>query len=326
MADGMHSRLAMGDSVFVLGAGPGSDIGEYLSEGIEICLLVEADPRTFARLEKRVSDVKHRTSILVRNVAVARENGPTSFNRFNLRRFSSLNEPSKLKDLYPGLRLIEKVDVEGVKVEDLLDEAGYNPDHHNWVVIDLPGMAFFVATELSRCGLLESIDRITVSAGVTSLFDGSETASDVLELLNKHGFAAVAADDSTDPNRPVWTLEKDSKEQENANLRIRVSDLERETAKQKEERGKLQQQIEERDARIAELTESVESAKKEREVAETRVAEQEKTLSDRTQEVAQRDARIGELSRRLQLSKEELHKAEGQIQLIQDLLIRDQEL
>ena len=204
------------DALIHLGAGRCSELDDYLALKPERLVLVEADPRLAAALKARVAEMPR---VEVIEKTVSGQQGRRHFHRYNQADVSSLHAPGPaLLAIFPGLRLLQEIEVDAVTPAALLEPMQLNQNHNNRLVIDLPGEELAVLKALEEAGHLHLFQQIKLQCGHDALYEEGVTASKILEWLKDHGYDLLAQDDGRDPDRPGWYFKRNK-------LQIEVQDL-----------------------------------------------------------------------------------------------------
>ena len=210
------------DTLVHLGAGQCSELDEYLALQPRQLFLVEADPRLAKELQSRTEDLKQAQVICV---AVAGQPGPATFHRYNLPEVNSLHRASSLLELFPGLKILDQMQVESVSPVMLLQSWQLQAERKNRLVIDLPGEELPVLKTLQQAQKLYIFEQVDLHCGRKPLYEGSEPAVQVLSWFQEEGYDLVAEDHSRDPDRPTWTFQRNALKLRNRDLQKQVDEL-----------------------------------------------------------------------------------------------------
>jgi FkbM family methyltransferase len=165
-------------------------------------VLVEADPWVASTLQ---SSTAGDPRVNVVNVAVAGRSGEAVLRVFNFAELSGLREPSALmRDLYPGLRMIQEVPVRAVTATDALSGREVDPSSSNCLVVDAPGQEMSIVENLSASGVLARFDVVRLHCGVNPLYEGATPVREIIDLLVGEGFEALESTEMCDPDAPWW--------------------------------------------------------------------------------------------------------------------------
>ena len=211
------SNIIPVDTLVHFGAGQCSELDEYLALTPRQLLLVEADSQLAKELETRIQGL---TKAQVCCAVIAGKPGDAILYRYNFPELNSLHPASGLIKLFPGLKLVEEQHVETISPVTLLEPLQLKAEKENWLVIDLPGEELPVLQASQQSKQLELFNRISLYCGSESLYEGSETAAQIIDWLQEVGFDLDAEDDSRDPDRPCWSFRRNA-------LQLRNRDLQR---------------------------------------------------------------------------------------------------
>jgi FkbM family methyltransferase len=226
-----------------LGAGRCSELANYLTFQPQQILLVEADPKLAADLEKRTADLE---PVTVKCAAVAGNPGPATFLRFTVSEWNSLHAPSGLLELLPGLKMVESLQVTTVSPVDLIQPLKLKAEQESLLIVDLPGEELSVLQALAQAQLLHLFGKIRLQCGVEPLYEGSAPAQQILQWLQHQGFDPETIDTSHDPDRPCWTLRRNA-------LLLRNRELAQQVAEGQATVERLTGQLDEQGQVVAEL-------------------------------------------------------------------------
>ncbi|MBN2241894.1 MAG: hypothetical protein JW793_04325, partial [Acidobacteria bacterium] len=263
-----------------LGAGLCGELDAHLSLKPERILLVEADPALAASLEKRTAGIPQAE---VRRAAVAARPGPAVFFRYNLPDAGSLHRAAGLLELYPGLRIVERLEVETVSPAALLQPLRLEAARNNHLIVDIPGEELPVLDSMRRADQLHLFSRIRLYCGRESLYEGDVPAIRILEWLHEAGFDLLSEEAGKDPDRPCWTFHRNTLQLQNRELRQRIETLESQAAQ-------LARAREEKDILAAELKSEVESLR-------NRLAQLQKSHDEQAKAALEGQSRIEQLTK-----------------------------
>lgn len=334
------------DNLIHLGAGVCSELNAYLERQPKRLVLVEADPKLADALQMRINGKPH---VQVHCMAVSGRPGPATFHRYNLPDAGSLHIATGLFDLFPGLKAVEQIPVEAVSPTVLLKGLELRPAQSNKLVIDLPGEEMSVLRALQDDRLLSLFGHLLLHCGRAPLYEGSESAAVILEWLREQGFDLISEDSSRDPERPCWELRRNA-------AHLRIMDLEQQAIKLQEQLTRAKEEAsvlaserqtlldqankskaeqvklaEERRVQIEQLTRAKDEAARHAEELQKNLLRISRTRDEQAQLAGERQAQINKLEAILRdmearqgVMVEEMVKAEGQIDLIKDVLLREQ--
>ena len=232
------------DTLVHLGVGRCSELDAYLAMQPKRMLLVEADPQQAEAVQARTASLPQ---VQVRCATVAGSPGPATFFRYNLPDAGSLHPASGLLQLFPGLKTVEEIQVDAVSPVALLQPLQLQQAQENLLIIDLPGEELPVLQGLQQAQQLHLFHHLHLYCGCQPLYESSLPARQILKWLQDQGFDLLSEDDSNDPDRPRWILQRNTLQLHNRELQAQIEQL----AKEKEEVAKLSA---ERQTKIEALT------------------------------------------------------------------------
>lgn len=274
-----------------LGAGRCRELDTWRQAGFHHIVLVEADPVRSAELHARIQDGDNITVI---DQAVSASDGPGEFNILNYPDASSLREPGRLLELFPGIRIRKRIACQVIAIETLLSELKLDETAFNGLVIEMPGEEHALIQALIDSPAVDAISFITVQSATVPLYKGAQASHAINALLAKADFNSIATEAGDDPIRPILQFERDLAALE----RKRVS---QELAKSKKERDALRENLQQAEAH----SESVQKKFK----------ESEQKLSDLQAERDAQKSKLEELQAKLQELKplpDQLKKAKAE--------------
>jgi hypothetical protein len=183
-----------------VGAGDAAIFHSLTPESYSQCLLIEADEmQTEPLLKLQQSDEKIR--LLLR--AVATEDRPCLFYRYNLNQFNALQPATGLLQLYPGLKLQEQVTVQAISISTLIREQQLEPTNKHTLVLSVPAQAYELLQSLAEQHLLPLFYQLRVQVGQTELYQNAGTCSELEFWLQQQGYLLCETDKS-DPD--LWQV------------------------------------------------------------------------------------------------------------------------
>lgn len=344
--------------VIHIGAGTGSDLPAYLKAGAGAVTLIEADPELARQLEAQIGD---QTGVTVIEAAVSGDLRRRVFRRANAPELSSFRNPTGLKELFPGLRILSAEPVrpgDPVQLIKSLDLPGLGPESgpesgSTLLVIEAPGEALGILRALEAADLLMCFDAIRLQEGVARLYHKAATADEICAYLTGMGFSAALEKHPVDPERPFVNARIDRQALEHKrHAEALAKSLEQMRAQNKQLSARHDAASKEAEGLRAELAAAQQQSFERAEQIRDQMAAREKVgkeleglraeLSAAQQKSREQDDRIGALSaareamhkeaeaarqaqtsteHRLAQAREEMQRADGQIGLIRDLLL-----
>ncbi len=332
----MHKQI---DTIVHIGAGRCREYDEYKAAGARRIVLIEPDPESARYLRENFGG-EEETQVIEK--AVTASGGPVQLQIYNVRRFSSLREPTGLSELYPGLRTVGEAAPETWSPRQMCEELGIDSHKFNWLIVDAPGEEGAILENLREEGLLEQFEKVSLYAGISALYEGNLPAEKILSELEEMGYEEISMEDDEEPERPRWTLYRDEVKVRNSQLEKKIKELGKELSKLKaihaEEKKSAEQRISELESREAELSKVLEERAEEteklkaerddekqaREAAERERDENKKLLREKKEEFEQFRKETQYTSERQTKLNQEIIRAEAQVDLIKDVLLGDQ--
>ncbi|MBK1649515.1 hypothetical protein [Rhabdochromatium marinum] len=304
------------DTLIHLGAGPCRELEAHLASGAKRLMLVEADPQLVDSLRSRAQGL---TQVSVTQAALAPTAGAVTFHRYNLPDAGSLQPATGLHNLFPGLKLQEKLPLQALGIGDFISSLALAAEGRHRLIIDLPGQEMASLMALTDAGQLQGFWQLDLHCGNQPLYEQTVAAEEILGWLGEQGFDLIERDDAHDPDRPRWTFKRNDLLME---LKAAKAEASRQTllaAERAEELKKTSQARDQVQAQIAELTKARDAAKaeadKQAQLAAERVEELKKTSQARDQAQAQiaeltkaRDAAKAEADKQAQLAAERVEE------------------
>jgi len=124
-----HSAI---HTIIHLGAGTCRELESYLTAQPARLLLVEADPQQADELQSRTQSLPQ---VEVRGAAVTTDANASILYRYNLPDVNSLHAPSGLWNLFPGLKLMDQIEVDTVSPADLIAPLQLRMQQENRLII-----------------------------------------------------------------------------------------------------------------------------------------------------------------------------------------------
>ena len=179
-----------------IGAHEGREIEKYLEMGVEKVLFIEANPKVFERLKKKIAGIPN---VQAANCAISNKCGSVTLHVTSMDQSSSILPLKHHKELYPDIKETHQVTVRSTTLDVLLKESKLSPFEFNVLNIDIQG-----AELLALQGALDTlkyIDAINTEINYEELYEGCALINQLDEFLSKHGFDRVA---TTTPYHTSW--------------------------------------------------------------------------------------------------------------------------
>jgi len=341
-----------------IGTGASGILPDYLDLEVASVLLVEPDSGTAAELASRaMRDAR----VEVIHAVVSSETRPRPYYVTNLPELDSLYAPDRLRDLFPGLRVLSTETVAPICPADLLQGRPAPEEGTQLLVLDTPGEVLGILQALDRAELLLPFGAICLREWQTPLHEGLPVIGQIRDWLENAGYIATPEPVPGDPDRPWLSARIDDPArkqrdrvkrlqarietaQDRADVLLRERNALRATA------GARQAELKAAQDRIAELTKERNTIRKTAEARQTELKaaqdrivdltkernEIRKTAGTRQKNLDAAQDRIAELTKerdqlsvnteaRLQKGRDEILKADGQIRLLRDMLLNGPE-
>ena len=224
-----------------VGAGAGGDVDIYAELAPARLVLVEGDP---ANADDLASAVEHFDDAQVIHGVITPRGEKTIFHRCSLPLLNGVLPPEELFSLYPRLRVMEKLELEGMRLDALLTSLDLNPDASNLLILDVPGLEMGLLVP----EVLPLFEWILVCGSGVSTSASRRSLNDTLEILERSHFQIIARDASTDPAWPSALLKRDVAGMEINRLERREIELQQALAIQTEEHAREKAGMAERHA------------------------------------------------------------------------------
>lgn len=228
-------------TIIHLGAGRCSELASYLDMQPGQLLLVEADQRLATLLRERVAQQPH---VEVRCAAVAAQKRTATFYRYNLADAGSLHPATGLRNLYPGLRVVEEATVTVDSAAELLESVQLDQTGRHLLAVDIPGEELAVLQSLEAAGLLAQFSQLRLYCGVEPLYEGSATTQTMIAWLEEHGFDLEYQDAERDPDRPCWLFRRNQIKMQMVELTLQFENTQAARDQQSKLAQEFKQQLE----------------------------------------------------------------------------------
>lgn len=178
-----------------IGAGRCSALGEYIAKTTKGYVLVDANVEVCNFLKYETRNAPH---ITVVNAAVTDVSKSAKFKIYNLEDMSSLNEPTGLLDIYPGLELKKEILVQTRGFSDVVKS--YIPAGSSFdLIIDVCGSEGSIVSELLNGPYLKKLRGFDVFGSYAPLFKDMVLADDILKKFKSKGIEVdLEQDDNHD--------------------------------------------------------------------------------------------------------------------------------
>ncbi len=171
--------------VIHIGAFLGDEDGDYVELGFANRLFIEAQPSTFALLEEKLRG----GGAYCENLAASDQNGRATFYVASNSQSSSLLKLQNHLHVYPNVIETESVEVETIRIDDLLAREAYYGKIFNFINIDTQGAELMVLS--GSCQTLKTTDLINVEINLDALYTGAPHVRDLDAFLSVFDFIRV---------------------------------------------------------------------------------------------------------------------------------------
>ncbi len=164
-------------------------------------LLVEPSPKLAESLRRRAAG-EDRIRVIER--AITDQAALNQLNEYNLPEAASLYQPTGLRKLFPGLRIVAQHPVTTQTLEDLLSQHSIEAGT-NLLVIEAPGAEMAIVRSLINSHWLGVWSDIWLTAPEDVYYEGASGAETILAELQRHGYD-LKAEKAQNPDWPQWRL------------------------------------------------------------------------------------------------------------------------
>lgn len=252
----IHEHSADGlDTSLIVGAGTGSQLGDWRQLGCRQLLLAEAHPRLADELGRRL---RHDQGEHLLAVAVTGDEQPVAtLQALNNLAYSSLNQAADLFTYYPNLRRDEALQVPARSLEAIVAEQALDGRQPHALLIAAPGQALQLL-QATPAAALHTFSWVIIECGSEPLYQNDASDSEIIAWMDSIGFELVTDNpDAIFPQsqllfeRNATRLAQHRLHSEVAQLRSQSSFVEQNSQQQLQA---LEQQLQQRDATLLELT------------------------------------------------------------------------
>ena len=173
--------------VIHVGACTGEEFPLYNEAGVDRVIWVEANPRLAQGLSQRLMLTQGHTSFCF--AASDESNKVLTLNVTNNLQSSSLLNLKKHEEIYPDIKVIEKMEVPTLTLDDFITVYGIDIKAYNFLNLDIQG-AELLALRGGQ-NLLSHIDYIYTEVNEEELYEGCALIDDIDEYLNLFNFERV---------------------------------------------------------------------------------------------------------------------------------------
>jgi FkbM family methyltransferase len=179
-----------------VGAHTGEEVDTYRKAGVPRMIMIEANPRVFADLQKRLGSS---SDVIAIQRGVADVNEVRRFHVTNASQSSSLLPLGRHAQLYPQIVEQSEIGVQCSRLDDLMVEIGEDREEYNLLNVDVQGAELMVLKGAEET--LQNIDLINIEVNFDELYIGCPQIDDIDDFLAERGFARV---EIACPFHPTW--------------------------------------------------------------------------------------------------------------------------
>jgi hypothetical protein len=191
------------DLILHIGPGALASPADYAPLNPAQLLLVEAHPAAAARLQSAFGRAAFPTRVLEK--LLLPESGPASLFQFNLPAVNGIRPAGGLSTLYPNLRLLEELPLEGEAFSSFLASLPLEDERPRLLILDVPGQELGLLESLSP-ELLARFEWILLRGSASAWQEHSNLLSAATAFLDGRYYESVAADFESDPAWPLQLL------------------------------------------------------------------------------------------------------------------------
>jgi hypothetical protein len=301
------------DLILHVGPGPLASPADYAPLHPAQLLLVDANPTAAARLESAFARSDLPTHIF--ETLLLPESRPASLFQFNLPALNGIRPIGQLQTLYPNLRLLEELPLQGESFTSFLAAIPLEATLPRLLILDVPGQELALLESIST-EQLESFEWILLRGAASAWQEHSNPLSTAAAFLDVRHYETVAADSESDP---AWPLQLLRLNQRHAALQRKLDSRARQLESQAADLERLS-------LRVAELELALsQHAAATSEAAETRAALQTE-LDSRARLLVEKATQIYEQSDRLTQLEPQIAQLQSQNDSLQTELRAAREL
>ena len=271
-------------------------IERYAALGAQRVVLVGFDPDMLPLLHQGAAG---RPGFEVIEAAVAAAPGPAQWLRFNVPTLNGLLEPTGLKQFYPRLQLLERMPVNTVALQALLEQLRITApsERLNLLVLEAPGLDASMLEGLSD-QMLGLFSLVLVRGTREDLYLGGVVAGAATARLQRNHYRSVHESGSAEPLWPVTLLRHDTAAADRAVLLARLETLQAQLQVVTNERDESQRRAESLQSRTklreGELQTQLDTLNQAKAAADKTAAERDTQLQQLTQSKAAVDKQLQE--------------------------------
>ena len=172
------------NGVIHIGANEGQEREHYKKYSINKVLWIEADPNVFKKLKKNISKYKNHIAI---NYLILDKSQKTQFNISNAQgNASSVLNLLKHKEMYPEIKFIKKITIQGYTFALVVKREGINIKNYQALILDTQGSELMILQGANK--LLHNFKYIKLECADFEIYKNSPTLKEISKYLKKFNF------------------------------------------------------------------------------------------------------------------------------------------
>lgn len=170
-----------------VGACTAEELPLYKEIGVNRVIWIEANPRLSQNLAHGFTFVKGHTSFCF--AASDTSDKVLTLNVTNNLQSSSTLKLKKHEEIYPDIKVVEKIEVPSLKLDDFVEIYGIDRKAYNFINLDIQGAELLALK--GAVGLLPTIDYIYTEVNEEELYEDCALINDIDEYLALFNFERV---------------------------------------------------------------------------------------------------------------------------------------
>lgn len=293
-----------------IGAGALAAPADYAALQASQLLLVEADPAAVARLQSTFARSAPQTRVLEK--LILPNSGPATLFKFNFPAINGIRPGGELNALYPNLRLLEELPLQGESFSAFLAALSLESDSPRLLILDVQGQELALLESLSP-ELTERFEWILLRGGASERQEGANVLAASAAFLEGRFFESVATENHTDPAWPIHLLRHNRRHaglQRELDCRGRLlNEQSAEIARQSLRIAQIEQELSESAAMESQLTQAHAALEAELETRARLLLEKSAEIFRQSERIAQLEPQLTQLHAETNLLRHELQAA-----------------
>lgn len=180
---------------------------------------------------------------------------------YNLAEANSLHPASDLTNLFPGLKLKAKREVETRSPVELVRHYRPQPEQGDRLIIKSPGEEHAILHALADAGMLKSFNQLSVLAHEEPMYETSQPAQRTLEWLEEQGFEQQDRN-LEDPDWPITNFTRNPLQNAVDSLREQLGEAQTKLRNEVERAQTLEQHRQDTEQNLVQIREQIARTKK----------------------------------------------------------------